>query len=513
MLLEILLFVILVFIIDGLARNYANRNLVNVPVISKLPLLGSFLALSTITPDNFHIKWPEYIARFGKTFCARALGKLIVVTVDHRIVEAVLSSQEHLEKHFLYKMLSIWLGNGLLLSSGKTWHKMRKIITPTFHFKILEQFIEVFDRQTDVFVQKLMLLADGERVVNIYQHMGLLTMDIIAETAMGVKINAQMDSKSEYVKAVSEVTDIMAIRFVRPQLAYLSTFRLLAPKTYHLQQKDIKIMHEFIEKIIAERQQSLLKDKEKGNMQDYNNDPLDLGLKKRMALLDVLLQSEVEGESLTDKQIRDEVNTFMFEGHDTTTSATSFCLYALSRHPEVQQKLFLELREYFGDQLNRAITYKDLQELNYLNCVIKESLRMYPPILAVGRCLKNDLKVDNCCLPANSNVIILLWEMLRDPAVFDDPLRFLPERHLMNNARVNAFSNIPFSAGPRNCIGQKFAQLEMRTILIKVIRNFELLPLGEDVQPSMQIILRSTTGINIGLRPRYYGKGTEKDVV
>lgn len=96
--------------------------------------------------------------------------------------------------------------------------------------------------------------------------------------------------------------------------------------------------------------------------------------------------------------------------------------------------------------------------------------------------------------------------MLRDPEVFEDPLSFKPERHLMNNPRVNAFSNIPFSAGPRNCIGQKFAQLEMRTILIKVIRNFELLPLGEDVQPSMQLILRSKTGINFGLRPRNYVK-------
>nr|AID61424.1 cytochrome P450 [Calliphora stygia] len=506
--LEILLFVILVFIIDGLARNYATRKLINVPLITKLPILGSVMALSTITPDNFHIKWPQFVARFGKTFCALTLGNLIVVTVDHRIVESLLSSQDHLEKHFLYKMLSIWLGNGLLLSSGQTWHKMRKIITPTFHFKILEQFIEVFDRQTDVFVEKLKLLADGKKVVNIYEYMGLLTMDIIAETAMGVTINAQMDSKSEYVKAVTEVTDIMALRFVRLQLAFMPTFRLLAPKAYRVQQKDIKIMHEFIEQIIAERQQSLLKDKEKGNIQDHNDDPYDLGLKKRMALLDVLLQSSVDGESLTNQQVRDEVNTFMFEGHDTTTSATSFCLYALSRHAPVQQKLFLELREYFGDQLNRAITYKDLQELNYLNCVIKESLRLYPPILAIGRCLKNDLKVDQYCLPANANVIILLWEMLRDPAVFDDPLRFLPERHLMNNARVNAFSNIPFSAGPRNCIGQKFAQLEMRTIIIKVIRNFELLPLGEDVQPSMQIILRSKTGINFGLRPRNYGESS-----
>lgn len=118
--------------------------------------------------------------RYGKIFCARALGCVAVVTVDHRVAEAVLSSQDHIQKHFLYKMLIEWLGNGLLLSKGKTWHTMRKIITPTFHFKILEQFIDVFDRQTNVFIGKLKLVADGKRVVNIYEYMGLLTMDIIA---------------------------------------------------------------------------------------------------------------------------------------------------------------------------------------------------------------------------------------------------------------------------------------------------------------------------------------------
>lgn len=76
-------------------------------------------------------------------------------------------------------MLNGWLGNGLLLSSGKTWFKMRKIITPTFHFKILEQFVDVFDRQANVFVDKLHHWADGEKVVNIYEQISLLTMDII----------------------------------------------------------------------------------------------------------------------------------------------------------------------------------------------------------------------------------------------------------------------------------------------------------------------------------------------
>lgn len=124
--------------------------------------------------------WRKYVERYGKSFYGIALGHIMMVTMDHRIVDSLLSSQVHLHKNKLYLMLDGWLGSGLLLSSGKTWQTMRKIITPTFHFKILEQFIEVFDRQTDVFIRKLESLADGKQVVNIFEPVGLLTMDIIA---------------------------------------------------------------------------------------------------------------------------------------------------------------------------------------------------------------------------------------------------------------------------------------------------------------------------------------------
>lgn len=169
--------------------------------------------------------------------------------------------------------------------------------------------------------------------------------------------------------------------------------RFFASKMYRTQQEGIKVMHKFTNKIITERQQSLLLAKETEEVRQNPSDNDDLGIKNRMAFLDVLLQSTIDGQPLSDKQIRDEVNTFMFEGHDTTTSATSFCLYALSRHRDVQQKLFEELREHFGDDLNRPVTYADLQQLTYLNCVIKESLRLYPPVLAIGRFLKTDLVV------------------------------------------------------------------------------------------------------------------------
>uniref|UniRef100_A0A1A9VSS6 Cytochrome P450 n=1 Tax=Glossina austeni TaxID=7395 RepID=A0A1A9VSS6_GLOAU len=136
--------------------------------VSRIPFIGSFLILDTMHPDNFHIRWPQFVQRYGKIFYSRIIGQTVVVTVDHRLADALLSSRQNLSKHFVYHFLKDWLGSGLLLSSGQwTWQQMRKIITPTFHFQILEQFIEIFDRQADTIINALNKFSDGQQYVNI----------------------------------------------------------------------------------------------------------------------------------------------------------------------------------------------------------------------------------------------------------------------------------------------------------------------------------------------------------
>lgn len=119
----------------------------------------------------------------------------------------------------------------------------------------------------------------------------------------------------------------------------------------------------------------------------------EVGSKKRMALLDVLLQSTVAGSPLSNEDIREEVDTFMFEGHDTTTSAISFCLYLIARHPIVQKKCVEEIHQILGDNKETTVTHRQLQDLKYLECVIKETLRLYPSVPAIGREATEDIVV------------------------------------------------------------------------------------------------------------------------
>lgn len=116
-----------------------------------------------------------------------------------------------------------------------------------------------------------------------------------------------------------------------------------------------------------------------------------LGSKQRMALLDVLLQSTINGAALSNEDIREEVDTFMFEGHDTTTSGISFALYLISRHPAVQTKLVQEITQVLGTDKTKPVSYRELQDLKYLECVIKETLRLYPSVPAIGREIREDI--------------------------------------------------------------------------------------------------------------------------
>lgn len=126
---------------------------------------------------------------------------------DPKSVETILNSTKSIKKSTDYDFLKSWLGSGLLNSFGKKWHIRRKIITPAFHFNILEQFICVFNRQIDYLIEKIRPFSDGKNEIDIYKYSTLCALDIICEASMGTKINAQESPNSEYVKAVKELSD------------------------------------------------------------------------------------------------------------------------------------------------------------------------------------------------------------------------------------------------------------------------------------------------------------------
>lgn len=171
------------------------------------------------------------------------------------------------------------------------------------------------------------------------------------------------------------------------------------------QKKVLKTLHDFTDNVIIARREELASKstKEQSNVEDE-----DIGARRKLALLDVLLQSTINGEPLSNMDIREEVDTFMFEGHDTTTSGIAFCLYNLAKHPEAQQKAFDEIRNVIGDDVSRSMTQTELNELHYLDLVIKETLRLYPSVPLYGRKMKEEVEISEWRKPYRFKKSVLI---------------------------------------------------------------------------------------------------------
>ncbi|EDV50308.2 uncharacterized protein Dere_GG14513 [Drosophila erecta] len=468
-----------------------------------IPILGCGVQALHLGAENI-IGWVgEKFDQYGKTFRFWILGESLIYTKDLKYFETILSSTTLLEKGQLYQYLRPFLNDGLLVSTGRKWHARRKIFTQAFHFKVLEHYVEIMDRNSAVMVDNLRKVADGKSVVDMLKYVSLAALDVITEAAMGVQVNAQKDPDFPYVKALKSVVYIQPDRMFRFSRRYNWLFPLAAPLLHRQLLSDIRVMHDFTDKVISERRETVRRAIADGTYRPLSLGDDEIGSKSQMALLDILLQSSINNQPLSDADIREEVDTFMFEGDDTTSSGVSHALYAIARHPEVQQRIYEELQRVLGPDPSAPVTQAQLQDLKYLDCVIKETMRLYPPVPAIGRHAQQELKIGNKTIPANTSIYLVLYFAHRDPDYFPDPLSFKPERFLEGSEQGHdTFAYVPFSAGPKNCIGQKFAVLEMKALISKVLRFYELLPLGEELKPMLNFILRSASGINVGLRPR-----------
>nr|CAD7259853.1 unnamed protein product [Timema shepardi] len=347
---------------------------------------------------------------YGPIWKLQCLGDKMVILTNEEDIEMLnyymshrqlLSNTKYITKSEIYRTVIPWLKDGLLTSTGARWHSRRKLLTPAFHFKILEEFIPIFNKNSSIFVEKLSEYIDKD-CVPINKLVSLCTLDIICETAMGTCINTQTSSESEYVKAVIRVSELMFYRILSPWL--WKPFMLSLSPTGWEQRKILRTLHGFTEKVrstlleeaqvIKERRAEY---KEAAKKHGYFLDQLNNTNKKRLTFLDLLIEVAEREGTLSNKEIREEVDTFMFEvfnqmfqGHDTTSAGISWALCLLGRNPHVQDRVVEELQGIFGDS-DRPATFSDLQAMKYLEQVIKESLRLYPSVPFYGRYLEDDI--------------------------------------------------------------------------------------------------------------------------
>ena len=216
-------------------------------------------------------------------------------------------------------------------------------------------------------------------------------------------------------------------------------------------------------------------------------------------LLSMLMAARDEdGSGMTDRQLRDEILTFLLAGHETTAVSLSWTWYLLSQHPEVEQKLREELTQVLG---GRAPRLEDLPRLPYTDKVVKESTRLYPPAWSLARTVTKEVELGGYRLPVGANVVMSQWILHRDPRFFEQPEQFNPDRWTAEAAqRLPRFAYFPFGGGPRLCIGASFAMMEANLLLAAIAQRFQLrLAPGHSVAALPSITLRPRYGMRMTL--------------
>ncbi|KAL1783542.1 cytochrome P450 4F6 isoform X1 [Sigmodon hispidus] len=394
-----------------------------------------------------------------------------------------------------YGFLKPWLGDGLLLSAGDKWSHHRRLLTPAFHFDILKPYVKIFNKSVNTMHAKWRhLTAKGSARLDMFEHISLMTLDSLQKCIFSFDSNCQ-ESPSEYITAILELSSLIVKR--QHQVFLYSDFLYYLTADGRRFRKACDLVHDFTDAVIRERRRTLssqggdefLKAKAKSKTLDF---------------IDVLLMAKDEhGKELSDEDIRAEADTFMFGGHDTTASGLSWILYNLARHPEYQERCRQEVRELLRDRKPEEIEWDDLAQLPFLTMCIKESLRLHPPVTMISRCCTQDVVLpDGRVIPKGNVCVISIFGVHHNPSVWPDPevynpFRFDPEAP----QKRSPLAFIPFSAGPRNCIGQTFAMSEMKVALALTLLRFCVLPDDKEPRRKPELILRAEGGLWLRVEP------------
>ncbi|KAM3872700.1 cytochrome P450 4T8 [Diretmus argenteus] len=393
---------------------------------------------------------------------------------------------------FAYTFLAKWIGDGLIVSNGPKWFRHRRLLTPGFHYDVLKPYVKLKSDSAKTMLDKWESYAKNNETFELFKCVSLMTLDTLMRCAFSCNSNCQNEGGTNaYIKAVYELSHLINLRF-RVFLYHSEIFFHLSPHGFRYR-KALRVAHSYTEEVIRKRKEALKEEKELDRIK----------AKRNLDFLDILLCARDEKQQgLSDEDIRAEVDTFMFAGHDSTASGISFTLYCLACHPEHQQLCREEIIHALDGK--DTVEWEDLSKLPYTTMCIKECLRLYPPVPGTGRKTTKPIRFfDGRTVPKGCIVGVSVFGIHRNAAVWEnphvfDPLRFLPEN--ASNRSPHAF--VPFSAGPRNCIGQNFAMNEIKVVIAMTLKRYQLIE-DPTKKPKLlpRLVLRSLNGIHIKIKP------------
>ncbi|GBC02750.1 hypothetical protein RclHR1_00480007 [Rhizophagus clarus] len=429
-------------------------------------LFGNIKTL--LTEEDSYVKWIQKYGNIVKFY--GIFNQTSILVADTKIIQDMTLNHvyDFIKPPNLLADAILIAGRGLVLAEGEEHKRQRKMMNPAFAHNNVKEMVPTFIRVASTLIG---LIEDkvnsGESNINLTPYISKATLDVIGLAGFNYEFNS-LTSSNELAEAYNALFNSPnpTLRFISTVLAnYIPFFREIPIKM----NRDFKNACAIINRVSKKLMEEKYNEAKNGELK--SKDLLSLLININMALPDE--------EKITNDELQYQIMTFLIAGHETTSSTTLWCLYSLAHYPHEQDLLREELVKAFPDKSKFNPTFDEINSLEYLNCIVKETLRIYSPAPVVGRTNVEDKVFGEYLIPKNTTIRIALLALHKSPEIWGptanefDPKRWLDPSVTKNVTNLNY---LPFLTGTRSCIGNKFALTEFKILLSMLIRNFVFKP-------------------------------------
>lgn len=427
----------------------------------------------------------------------------------------------------------------LLMLRNEQWKRVRSILTPSFSAAKMKVMVPLINTATDALMSNFNAFAESGEAFDIHKCFGCFTMDVIASVAFATQVDSQNNPDDPFVRHAQM---FFSFSFFRPIMLFFIAFPfIMAPLAKLIPNKRRDQMNKFFIDSI----QKIIKQREEQPPEQRRQDFLQLMLDARTSKESVSLEhfdtashvSELDDRNqqtqqsasdqddcphpqepptrrpqkkmITEDEIVGQAFVFLLAGYETSSNTLAFTCYLLALHPECQSKVQEEVDDFFTR--HESPDYTNVQELKYLDMVISEALRLYPPGFRFARDINQDCVVNGQFLPKGATLEIPAGFLHYDPEHWPEPEKFIPERFTPEaKAGRHPFVYLPFGAGPRNCVGKRLAQLEIKMALVRLFHRFSIVACSETKVP-LELKSSSTLGPKNGIFVKIKRRDTDTE--
>ncbi|KAM4814478.1 cytochrome P450 3A9-like [Urocitellus parryii] len=466
---------VLLYLYGTYSHGYFKK--LGIPGPTPLPFLGTILNYRQGL-INFETKCYK---KYGKTWGLYDGRQPVLVIMEPSTIKTVLIKECY--SAFTNRRNFVPVGfmkKSISLSEDEEWKRIRTLLSPTFTSGKLKEMFPIINQYGAVLVKNMRLESEKGKLINLKDIFGAYSMDVIIATSFGVSIDSLNNPQDPFVEKVKK---FLKFDFFDPLPLSITIFPFLTPvyeaMNISLFPKDVT---NFLKKAINRMKESRLQEK-----QQHQVDFLQL-------LINSQNSKDVESHKvLSDLELVAQSIIFIFAGYEATSSALSFILYELATHPDAQTKLQQEIDAALPNKA--PATYDTVLQMEYLDMVVNETLRLYPIDGRLERVCKKDIEINGVPIRKGTVVMIPSFVLHRDPLHWPEPEEIRPERFSKQNKdSIDPYVYMPFGNGPRNCIGMRFALMNMKLALVEVMQNFSFQPCKETQIPlklADQVILQS----------------------